>query len=80
MDPRFDPLTFDGMRCPTCDDEYLFPPSSHGRSEASWCPNGDGEGPTVDDFNLWCPNCEHFVSVSLGECPRDRNHALEGVA
>lgn len=65
MDPRFDPLTLDGVSCPICGDDYEFPPTSLGRSEMSECPNGHGEGPQIDDYDLWCPTCRHFVSLSV---------------
>lgn len=72
-------VTLDGITCGR-GHEYEFPAAiSGGRSSTAYCRRCKEDGPTIDNYDLYCGRCKLYVSSSFGECPTNRSHELRRV-
>ncbi len=70
-------VTLDDVRC-GCGHEYVFPAAiKDGKYAASYCPIDDEEGPTIDNYDLFCGRCRLRISESFGQCPTNPSHELK---
>lgn len=62
-----------------CSEGHQFtytPAMTAGRFTTSTCDIDDQEGPTKDDYDLWCRADDLFVSADFGSCPVNVTHSL----
>lgn len=72
----FDMVPFGDLVCGSGHPLTCTPAIDSGRFTTSSCDIDGEEGPTKDDYDLWCRADDLFVSADYGSCPVNVMHSL----